>query len=127
MSSTRGFLKPYKIIDNQPMSGNLTSSVTSINYLDNVSVECNFTDNSVNAQGTFFVEGSLSYHQDTNENVTNQGSWTPIVLSPVPVANGAPGTVLIDMNQLSFPWIRVRYVAVSGGGPLDVYVSAKQI
>ena len=124
MSSTRGFLKPYPIIVAGQMSGNLTSDVTSINYLDNVSIELDFTGN---AQGAFAVEGSLSYFQDIYGNEVNAGTWTPITLSPAPVAVGVNGSILLDLNQLSFPWIRVTYTAVSGTGTCDALISAKQI
>lgn len=106
------------------MSGDITSAVTSIQYLDNVSVELDFTGN---PGGSFQIEGSLSYHQDIYENVTDPGSWTPITLSPTPVAVGTAGTILLDLNQLSFPYIRVHYTAVSGAGVLDALISAKQI
>jgi hypothetical protein len=124
MSSTRGFLKPYQIITQGDVSGNLTSAVTSINYLDNVSIQLNAVGTAV---GTFDVEGSLDYFQDIYGNVVNAGNWVPITLSPVPTLAGANKQILLDLNQLSFPWIRVTYTSTSGAGTLDAYISAKQV
>ena len=124
MSSTRGFLAPYQIITQGDMSGNLTSAVTTIKYLDNVAIQLNAVGSMV---GNFSVEGSLDYEQDQYGNVVNAGNWIPLVLSPAPAVSGADKQILIDLFSLSFPNIRVSYAATSGAGTLDAYISAKQI
>lgn len=95
------------------MSGNLTQSAyTTIQYLDNVYVQFIFTGTPV---GTFQVQ------------VSNNGtSWDPITFSTQPVASGAAGTVSLNLRALGAPYIRVAYVATSGTGTLDAYISGKQ-
>lgn len=101
------------------MSGNLTSSVTSIQWMDNIGVQLVWTGSPV---GNFFVDVSADYDANTN----NPGNWTPIALSPAPTtAAGSP--IYIDMNQLSAPFIRVRYVSTSGSGTLTATITGKML
>lgn len=124
MSSRKNILKPFQIITNGDMStASITSRVTSIQYLDNICIELFWTGSPV---GTFAVQGSLDYAQDEFGNVTNTGHWVPMALNPSPsTAAGSP--ILIDMNQLSFPYIRVIYTKTSGTGTLQGYVGGKQL
>jgi hypothetical protein len=126
MSSTRGYLKPYIIIPaGTSLGANITSAVTSINYLDNVAIQINCVTS--DAIGTFDVEGSLDYAVDTLGNVTNSGIWIPITLAVAPTLAGVNLDILLDLNQLSFPYIRVTYARTSGTGTCVAYVSAKQV
>jgi hypothetical protein len=125
MSRGKDVLKPYKIITAGNMSASsITSLATNIQYLDNICLEMVFTGSPT---GTFSVQGSVDYQQDANGNVTNTGNWVPITLSPAPVASGSAGSILIDMNQLSFPYIRVVYTRTSGSGSLTVNIGGKQL
>lgn len=125
MSRGKDVLKPYLIVTNGNMaSASITSSATNIQYLDNVCIELIFTGTPT---GAFEVQGSVDYQQDANGNITNAGHWVPITLPSSPVASGVAGTILIDMNQLSFPYIRVVYTRTSGSGTLNAYIGAKQL
>lgn len=121
----KGMLQPYQSITDGDMSGNLTSNVTDIRFMDNISVQLIFTGTPT---GTFEVEGSLDYNRpDPTTGVTNPGTWTPITFSTPPVASGAAGDILLDMNQLSFPFIRVVYISTSGSGTLQCWISGKAV
>jgi len=118
-------LKIYQVITNGDMSqATLTSKVTGIQYMDNIPIQLNFTGTPT---GTFAVQGSLDYSQDFQGNVTSVGNWVPLVLSPSPAATGAAGSILLDLNQLSFPWIRVVYTKTSGTGTLNAFVGGKML
>lgn len=122
--NSKNFLSPVKIIDAGDMSqASITSSVTDIRYLDNVSIQCIFTGTPT---GSFALEGSLDYYK-INGAVQNTGTWTPITLSSTPAASGSAGNILLDLNQLSFPYIRVVYTKLSGTGTLNVYISGKAV
>jgi hypothetical protein len=123
MSRKSNLLKFHSVIDGS-MTGNITSPVTSIHWLDNVGVQLNFTGTPT---GTFFVDVSADYTQDTNGTVIDAGNWVPITLPSTPVASGAAGSIFIDLNQLAAPWIRVRYVATSSTGILNAFVTGKLI
>ncbi len=136
MSGRKNVLAPYQSLTAGDMSGDLVSAVTNIQFLDNVGVQIDITAGS--PVGTFAVEVSADYAQDTNSppNVTNAGSWTAIpvtywdgssfVTSPsVPTSVSYP--IYLDLNQLSAPWLRVTYDASSDVGVANVYVTAKQV
>jgi hypothetical protein len=113
MSGRKNVLAPYHLVQAGDMSGNITSAATNIQYLDNVGVQFNWTGTPT---GSFYVEVSL-----------DKANWTALSLSPAPAASGAAGTWYCDLQELSSPWIRVRYAASSGSGTLDVYVGGKAI
>lgn len=113
MSSSRKYLTPYSVITNGSMAGNLTSTVTDIRYLDDVAVQLVWTGTPT---GTFQIQGSL-----------DQVTWNSLSLTPAPAAAGAAGTYLIDLEGLSFPYIRTTYIASSGTGTLNVLVSGKGV
>lgn len=106
------------------MGANVTSAVTNIQFLDNIGVQFNFTGTPT---GTFSVEISADYEQDTNGNVTNAGNWVSLVLSPIPAAAGAADSIYIDITQISAPWVRAKYTRTSGTGTLNGFITAKQV
>jgi hypothetical protein len=117
--NSKNALPPFKAISAGDMSGTITGPATGIQYLDNVSIQLNFTGTPT---GTFQVQGSLDYVPNLTP-----GNWVPLVLPTSPIANGVAGNILIDLNQLSFPYIRIVYVPVSGVGALNCYVSGKAV
>lgn len=124
MSGRKNALLKFQSVTNGDMSGNITSAVTNIEYVDNIGLQFNFTGSPT---GTFAVEVSIDYARDAQGNVTNAGNWVPITFSSPPIASGAAGQVYIDMNQLSAPWIRSRYAATSGTGSLNAFITAKMV
>lgn len=104
------------------MSGNLVSQITNIEFQDNIGIQINFTGSAV---GTFNVQISSDYKQDSQGVVQNAGNWISLVLNPAPVAAGSANQIFIDMNQLSAPWIRLIYTASSSTGVLNAFISAK--
>lgn len=117
-------LTKFQNITAGDMSGNITSPVTAIHFLDDIGVQFNFTGTPT---GTFQVQVSIDYAQDLEGNVTNAGNWIPITLTPAPVAAGAAGQIYIDLNMLSSPWIRVAYVFTSGTGTLNSFITGKEV
>lgn len=113
MSGRKLSLPPFHSIASGDMSGNLTSKVSDISNADNVAIQLIFTGTPT---GTFAVQGSL-----------DKNTWTALSLSPTPGATGVAGNILLDLNQLSFPYIRVVYTASSGAGSLDMWISGKMV
>lgn len=123
--NSKNVLVPYHVINAVTMGGSITGAATNIQYLDNVSVQLIFTGTPT---GTFTIEGSLNYSENPyDHSQINAGTWTAITLPTTASASGAAGDILIDLNQLSFPWIRIKYTRSSGTGTLDAYVSAKAV
>ena len=106
------------------MAGNLTSDVTNIQFLDNVAIQVNMT--SADGVGTVIVEGSVDHLEDSQGNVSNEGTFVDLNLG-LTIAAGAPDNFLIDVNQASFPYIRVRYARTSGTGTMNIFISGKEI
>ncbi len=115
------------------MSGNLISTITNIQHLDNVGLQLNFTGSPL---GSFQVQVSADYAQDFNGAISNPGNWTPLTLSyfngtaftssqSIPTSVGSP--IYLDLNQLSAPWIRLAYIYGSGSGTLNSFITAKMV
>lgn len=122
--SSRKSLRSFQIFTAASMAGNLIGTVSNIEFYDNIGVELVFTGT---PNGTFSVDLSIDHVQDQNGNVTTAGTWTPITFSNPPVASGAAGSIYLDLNQLSAPWIRVRYTAASSTGTLNGWVCGKSL
>jgi len=127
MSSGKNILVPFLIINNGDMASEIISSVVDISKIDNTAVQLIWTGN---AEGEFFLEGCLNYAKaDTAARVANAGTWIPITLPTPAIADGASDEILLDLNQLAFPYARIRYEpGVSPGtGTLNAWVSGKGI
>lgn len=134
MSGRKNNLKQFQNIVNGDMSqASITSPVTSIQWLDNVGIQLNFSGAPV---GSFEIQVSADYSQDELGNVLNAGHWIPIQLSylvggtltqatSIPTSVGSP--IYLDLNQLSAPWVRVMYTKVSGSGSLNSFITAKMV
>lgn len=122
--SRKNTLVVYKIFTAGSMTGNLTSPAVNIQYLDNTGIELDWSGTPV---GTFNVQVSISYTQDSQGNITNAGTWNNITLNPQPAATGSAGSYYIEVNQTSATWIRVTYTAGSSTGTLNGYVSSKEV
>lgn len=125
--SRKSNLKRFKTISDGDMSSSsIISSVSNIEFLDNIGVQLVWAGSPT---GQFEVQVSMDYDQDNNGNVINAGNWVSVTLSNsltyVSTAVGSP--IYIDLNQLSAPWIRVKYTRASGSGTLQAYVCAKMI
>lgn len=128
-------LQSYKTINAGDMStASLTSTVTSIQYLDDIGVQFTWSGSPV---GTFAVQVSADFvRDDTNGQVMNTGHWVPIVLSywngtvfvtdtSLPTSVGSP--IYVDLALLSAPWIRVVYTKTSGTGTLTAVITGKEL
>lgn len=117
---------------NQTMASTnvLTSAITEITRKDNIAYELSWTGTPT---GTFTVQGSISYNPGNPQSGggANAGVWTTITVTDqngnAPAAAGAPGQVLMNLNELSFPYIRVQYTNSTGSGTLTGYVSGKSV
>jgi hypothetical protein len=116
----------YKVITDGDMSGDVVSSVINVSKSDTASVQLVWTGTPA---GTFSIQGSLDYRgPDVTVNRTeppNSGTWTSLDLDPVPTAAGVADSWLIDLQSLSFPYIRIVYTFVGSTGVLQAYVFSK--
>ena len=122
--SRKNTLLKFQIITNGVGAGDLTSTVTNIQHLDNVGIQVNLSGTPT-MTGTFKVQVSADHAQDTEGNVSVAGSWSTVVSGGV--SSGAPTVTYFDLNQLSSPWIRLIYTHVSGAGTVNAFITAKML
>ena len=119
--SHRPFLKPFFVIVNGDMSGNLTSPVTIKNQVSMISYSVAFTGTPT---GAFSVEVSDDYSEHPDGSVLNAGTWNTLPISPSVTASGAPGNGFIDIVTGAYA-IRLVYTSSSGTGSLTAKVSGQ--
>ncbi len=115
--------QPFKIIDNGVMTGTtaVVSTLLNLEYYDNVGLETEWTGAAV---GTFSVEASNQYDPATAPNVTFKA--VTLASAPANPAGSASGW-LLDLNQIPFKWVRLRYTNASSTGVLNVWAFRKKI
>jgi hypothetical protein len=126
MSGRKSNLTPYQFITSASLGADYTSTVIDIRFQDNVAMHLIWTGDAV---GPFKVQGSLNYIPPPVPGGTpvNAGDWVDLTLDPEPAAAGSDDSVLIDLNQLSFTYIRVFFDRTSGTGTANGWVAGKQV
>lgn len=120
----KNVIRPNRIVTAGVMASTVTSPATNIQFQDNVCYQCNYSGSPV---GSFDVQTSADYNPNGDDPaipINNTGTWAPLGLN-IASAGGSPQ--VIDLNQLSMPWVRLVYTPVSGSGSLDVFVSTKTV
>ncbi len=125
MSSVRGLIKSSYLIGivtgvtnlralvSGTMGASITGPTTQIDKLDNICYQVSWT--SSNAVGVISVQGSID-----GTNFVDL-TFTPALTQP----NSDDGSYLINLADVPFPLIRVKYTRTSGTGNMKVYLSAK--
>lgn len=109
----KNVLTPYHwLVDGDMSSATLTSEETEVTYTDNVGISVSWTGDAI---GTFAVEASI-----------DGSNWSSLSFSSTPAANGSADTHLLNLNQIPYKSIRLKYTRTSGSGTLNSYVMYKQ-
>jgi hypothetical protein len=108
-------LPTQEIVISGAMTGTSTvdSSAISIVNLDNVSLQFDWTGT---PNGSFDVLVS-------NDNVT----YHSLNIPNLPTATGVAGGFIVNITQLSQPWIKASYTNTSSTGTLNVTIFAKDL
>lgn len=120
--SRSSLIKDHIITDGDMSQASITSPAININFSDNVGLQLIFTGSPV---GTFSAQVSIDHTQDSQGNVIVAGNWVDLDFGTTPAASGSADDIYLDMNQLSAPWIRVKYTKTSGTGTLNAYIAYK--
>jgi hypothetical protein len=122
-------IKPYKVISNGDMSGNITGTPTIIDKLSMLSYE--FDWSGASPVGTVSVQVSNTYSLNPYGSVDNPGMWSTVVLNyggsavtSIPIS-GNTGTGFVDIDATGAYAMRVIYTFTSGTGTLNVTLNAK--
>ncbi|GAC1502093.1 MAG: hypothetical protein NVS1B10_06720 [Candidatus Saccharimonadales bacterium] len=115
MHVPKNSLAPVKLLTAQSLASSFNSPATTVQFLDNVGYQVNIS--TTNSVGTFAVQGSL-------DNV----NWANLSLSGTPSVGAANDTIIINVNQFPFQYIRLAYASTTAGtGTCDVYIEAKAL
>jgi hypothetical protein len=120
MASRGEFTK--KVIDAGVMTGTtaLTSVVTDLQSVLVASYQMVWTSTAV---GTFSIEVSNSYE---NRAGTETGTWTVLTLDSAPTnPAGAGGDTGVDLSQLPYRYVRLKYTNASSTGVLNAWIHGK--
>jgi hypothetical protein len=121
--SSRFFLEPYSVISSGDMSGNITSSVTIINRIPNLSYSVSWTGSS--PVGVITVEESNDYSLNPDGSVRNAGIWNTMTLSGAAAVSGNSDHGIIKLSQVPSFAIRLVYTRTSGTGTLNAIITGK--
>ncbi len=108
------------------MSGSITGPASIIQILPGISYSLVWTGTPT---GTFAVQVSNDYSENTNGTVKNAGTWSTLPTSsfqgtyPVPAGSGGNG--MLDVCVTNVYAIRLVYTRVSGSGQLTVIPCSK--
>jgi hypothetical protein len=117
----------FPILADQSLSVAFTTDPTFCRYLDNLSYQISVT--TADSTGTFTVQASTDFMLDDRQQVANPGTWTDLDLDGgVPFINAANDTILINLNQVAFNAVRIKYTPnVAGTGVCSMVVSGKSL
>ena len=79
--------------------------------------------------GTFSIEVSNNWKPtNPNDQSVGAGTWTPLTLAVTmeAPANSA-GDEAVDLSDLPFKWVRLKYTNAANSGTLQVYYVAKRV
>lgn len=110
----------FKSFDNVDISANRTSAATQVEFVDNLGLLVNWSGTS--PVGQLIVETSNDW-----DDKRATGTWTALDFGSTISISGNSGSHTIYINQVPFPWIRVRYARTSGIGSLTVILSTKEV
>ncbi len=121
--SSRPMLSPNSVITNGDMSGNLTSKVTIIQNMSELSYDISWTGSS--PVGVASVQVSNTYTQNADGSVRNAGNWNTIPLDNSTNISGNSGNGFIDIDSIGAFAVRLVYTFGSGTGTMNAVITGK--
>lgn len=117
----------FPIVTAGSIASSFVTPATTVTTLDNCSVQINV--HTTDSTGSFTVETSNDYNDNLVTNtITAAGTWATLPIGGTPVAAAANDSIFIDINQIPFKAIRVRYTStVAGTGTCDIKLVCRQI
>lgn len=113
MSGRKNFAPAFKVVTDGDMALQVITEISTINWLDNMGYQVIWSGTPV---GEFFVDATI-----------NGTDWEALDFGSSMVAAGVAGSFLINMNQLPYLSIRLRYEPTSSDGVLNAWVMGKMV
>lgn len=117
----------YQLATAQSLAANFISPITIVKQLDNCSYQIDVT--TTNSTGTFAIEVSDNYGFNEETNIeTAAGTWGALPIGGTPTVAAANDIIQVDINQMSFKAMRVRYTStVAGTGVAAIKLICRQL
>lgn len=119
--SSRPLLTPFSVMTNASMAGDITSSVTVITNITQISYQAVWSAGSTPV-GTLSVQVSNDYSQNADGTVRNAGSWSTATSGSV---SGNTGTGFFQLDTTTSHAIRLIYTRASGSGTMNTVIVGK--
>ncbi len=120
-----------RLVATQSLAASFTSEPTVIEWLDNLCYQINITTS--NSTGTFAVQASLDYSPSGSVDPMSpgavSGNWVDLNLAGgTPTVAAANDSILIDLNQLPYKAIRLKYTSgTAGTGTCAIYIMGRMV
>lgn len=112
-----------KLITNASMAAPITSLGINLISIYAYSVQGVWTGGAV--VGVFKLQGSNdSGDIGSGQGVSQPVNWTDIVSSSQSIS-GSPGSILYDITECAYRWVRLVYTSTSGSATLNVTINTK--
>ena len=121
--ASRPILSPNQVITNGDMSGNITSKVTIIQNMSQISYDISWTGST--PVGVMSVQVSNTYTQNADGTVRNAGNWNTLTLNTPANVSGNTGNGFIDIDANGAYAMRLVYTVGSGTGTMNASVCGK--
>jgi hypothetical protein len=107
------------------MSANITSTGINLISIYAYSIQATWTGSA--PVGVFSLQGS----NDAGDVGSGQGVSQPIYWTTIASSNqsisGGPGSILYDVTECSYRWVRLIYIFSSGAGTLRAVINTKGV
>lgn len=115
-----------QLITNGNMTGDITSVGINLISIYAYSIQGVWSGGS-GPSGSFVLQGSNDSCDVGSGQAVNQPThWTPITGSTQAIS-GTPGSILYDVVECSYRWVRLVYTHASGSATLNVLVNVKGV
>jgi hypothetical protein len=111
--SRKRVLTPYRLVTDGSLGADFYSPASTVSYDDNVGYQVKYAGNPV---GEFFVQGTI-----------NGEDWEDLELSAPIEATGIAGSFVINLNQIPYYQLRLRFDHDSGTGFVQVWIMTKTV
>lgn len=116
----KNVIVPYKIIDDGSMATDITSDVTGIQYMDNASIIVSWSGTA--PVGELQVEVANVVKDDPDATI-----WSVLEFGTTIPVSGATGQHTLNMSNLTFSALRLKYLRTSGSGTMNAILTSKVV
>lgn len=115
------------LLSNQSMTGTVTSDGINLISIYAYSIQAYWSGGSGLTAGTFKLQAS----NDPGDNGSGQGvsqptHWTDVASSSQAIS-GASGSILYDVTECGYRWVRLVYTPSGGSGTLTANINTKGV